>query len=232
MVREWDPRTAPSVEIEAVLTTLNAAVAADLPGDPLWRIDAFREYLALTMPGERRVSWIAEPSQGAAQHGDRLLGFANILLMPDLGVIEVVVDPAVRRSGIGGELLAAVAHRAYAEGFTSLGVEVIGDTPAVKFYERYGFQCAYVEIRNVLRLASVDWLNLGEMAAGVGSGYRIEYYPGGPPEELYEAYAEAKAAGRDSYEATDLELRPSSYDPDRLRSTLATLPARGTRPRL
>src|SRR6266536_2224437 len=146
MVREWDPRTAPSVEIEAVLTTLNAAVAADLPGDPLWRIDAFREYLALTMPGERRVCWIAESGEGAAQHGEPLLGFAHILLMPDLGVIEVVVDPAVRRQGIGGDLLAAVANRAYAEGVASLGAEVIGDTPAVKFYERYGLQWAYGEI--------------------------------------------------------------------------------------
>lgn len=213
-----------------MLTTLNAAVAADLPGDPLWRIDAFREYLALTMPGERRVCWIAESGEGAAQHGEPLLGFAHILLMPDLGVIEVVVDPAVRRQGIGGDLLAAVANRAYAEGVASLGAEVIGDTPAVKFYERYGFQCAYVEIRNVLRLSTIDWLNLGEMASGVGSGYRIEYYPGGPPEELYEAYAEAKAVSRESYEASDLELRPSSYDPERLRASLAILHARGLRP--
>src|SRR6266516_5704433 len=99
MVREWDPRTAPSVEIEAVLTTLNAALAADLPDDPLWRIDAFREYLAVTMPGERRVGWIAESEPGTAQHGGSLLGFAHILLMPDLGVIEVVVEPGARRQG-------------------------------------------------------------------------------------------------------------------------------------
>ena len=232
MVREWDPRTAPSVEIEAVLSSLNAALAADLPDDPPWRIDSFREYLAVTMPGERRICWIAEAEPGDAHRGEPLLGTANVLLLGEIGVIEVIVPPAARHQGIGRELLSAVANRAYAEGFTSLGVEAIGDTPAVGFYERYGFQCAFVEIRNILRLATVDWLNLGEMAAGVGSGYRIEYYPGGPPEELYEAYAEAKAAGRDSYEATDLELRPSSYDPDRLRSSLATLHARGMRPHI
>src|SRR5262249_55481839 len=223
-------RTAPSVEIEAVLTTLNAVLAADLPDDPQWRIDSFREYLAVTLPGERRVCWIAEPEPGTAQHGGLPLGFANILLLPHLGVIEVVVEPNARRRGVGRELLAAVTNRAYAEGFTSLGVEVIGDTPALKFYERYGFQCAYVEIRNVLKLASVDWLNLGEMAAGVGSGYRIEYFPGGPPEELYEAYAQAEAVRRESYDLGDLELRRSSYDPERLRASLATLHARGLRP--
>src|SRR5438309_9598218 len=97
MVREWDPRTAPSVEIEAVLTTLNAAITADLPDDPTWRIDAFREYLAVTMPGERRVCWLAEETPGAAEHGEPPLGMANMVLLGDLGVFEVTVDPASRR---------------------------------------------------------------------------------------------------------------------------------------
>ncbi len=230
MVREWDPRTAPSVEIEAVLTSLNAALAADLPEDPQWRVDAFREYLAVTMPGERRMCWLTESSMGAAGRGEGILGWANLLLVGDMGVLEVVVDPIARRKGIGRDLLEAIARRAYAEGFASLGVEVIGDTPAVEFYERYGFHCAFVEVRNVLKLSTVDWLKLGEMAAGVGSGYRLEYYPGGPPEELYDAYAEAKAIVRESYESSDLDLRPSSYEPERLRASLATLHARGLRP--
>jgi GNAT superfamily N-acetyltransferase len=230
MVREWDPRTAPSVEIETVLSLLNAALAADLPDDPPWRIDAFREYLAVTMPGEPRVCWLAEEGPGAARHGEGLLGTANMLLMGDMGVLELIVHPDARRRGVGHELLAAAVQRAYAEGFTSIGVEVIGETPAVKFFEHYGFQCAYVEIRNVLRLSTVDWKALDEVARGVAPGYRVEYYPGGPPEELYEAYAEAKAIVRESYEAGDLELRPSSYDPERLRASLATLHARGLRP--
>jgi GNAT superfamily N-acetyltransferase len=230
MVREWDPRTAPSVEIEAVLATLNAAQSVDLPDDPQWRIDAFREYLAVTMPGERRVCWLAESSPGAAARGEPVLGEANILLLGDIGVIEVCVHPKARRGGLGRELLGAAIRRAYSEGFTSIGVEVIGGTPAIDFYEHHGFRCAYVEIRNVLKLSDVDWLRLGEMAAGVSSGYHIEYYPGGPPEELYEAYAEAKELVRESYDLGDLELRPSSYNPDRLRASLTTLHARGLKP--
>src|SRR3954470_4357514 len=103
MVREWDPRTAPSAEIETVLNLLNAALAADLPDDPQWRIDSFREYLAVTMPGERRVGWLAESTPGAAQHGSArhgsarhgpakdgagVLGMANMLLLGDMGVLE------------------------------------------------------------------------------------------------------------------------------------------------
>jgi len=45
---------------------------------------------------------------------------------------------------------------------------------------------------SVLTLSRVDWNALGEMAGGIGSGYHIEYHPGGPPAELVEAYAQAK----------------------------------------
>lgn len=230
IVREWEPRTAPSVEIEAVLGVLNSALAADLPDDPPWLVDTFREYLAVTMPGERRVCWVAEPAPGAIESGEPALGQASVLLLGDIGVVEVTVSPQARRRGVGRALLAAAVRRGYAEGFTSLGVEVAGGTDAVAFYERYGFRCAYVEIRNVLKMSTVDWSRLGGMAGRVGAGYRVEYCPGGPPERLYAEYAEAKEIVRDSYDPGDLELRPSSYDPDRLRASLATLHARGLKP--
>src|SRR5258706_2985829 len=230
MVREWDPRTAPSEEIESVLATLNAAVSVDLPDDPPWRGESFREYLSVTMPGERRVCWRVESGPDAAARGEPVLGQANVLLLGDIGVLDLVVHPKARRAGLGRELLGAAVRRAFGEGFRSLGVEVVGDTPAAGFYERYGFRCAFVEIRNVLKMSTVDWQRLGEMAGGVGSGYRVEFHAGGPPEDLYEAYAEAKEIVRDSYDVGDLELRPSSYDPDRLQSSLETLHARGLKP--
>ncbi len=230
MVREWDPQTAPSEEIDSILATLNAAVSVDLPDDPPWRAESFREYLSVTMPGERRVCWVAEPSPGSGARGEPILGQANVLLLGDMGVLDLVVHPAARRSGLGRELLGAAVRRAFAEGFRSMGVEVVGGTPAVDFFERYGFRCAFVEIRNVLRMSTVDWQKLGEMAAGVSSGYRIEFYPGGPPADLYEGYAEAKEIVRDSYEVGDLELRPSSYDPERLEASVRTLHARGLQP--
>lgn len=230
MVCEWDPRTAPSAAIEAVLALLNDATSADLPDDPPWRLDSFREYLAVTMPGERRVSWVAESTPGGTALGEPPLGHASLLMLEDIGVLELVVGPEGRRRGIGRELLAAVTRRAFAEGIPSLGVEVIGGTPALPFFESLGFRCAFVEIRNLLTLASIDWQRLDKMAHGVGSGYRLEYYPGGPPEELYEEYAAAKQITRGYYDPGDLELRPSSYDAERLRASLATLHARGLKP--
>jgi GNAT superfamily N-acetyltransferase len=224
MVREWDPRTASSAEIESMLDMINAVYRADLPNDPQWQNTLLREYLCETMPGERRLSWVARESDDG-----RLLGNVSILLLGDIGVIELLVHPEVRRTGLGRRLLAAAAERVYTEGFSSLGVEVVGDTPAVNFYESVGFRCAYIESRSVLQLSTVDWLALGEMARGIGAGYRVEYHPGGPPEELFEAYAMAKAEVRDPADG-DLDLRPSSYDAERLRASLDCLHRRGMKP--
>jgi GNAT superfamily N-acetyltransferase len=227
-LREWDPRTASAAEIRAFLETLNAVLAVDIPGDPPWQDTLVREYLGETMPGERRICWLAEEESGV-EAGGRILGHVNILLLGDIGVLEVVVHPDVRRLGLGRKLVAAAARRAYREGFSSIGVEAVGGTGSMAFYESVGFEREYVETRSVLNLSTVDWLTLGEMARGIGSGYRIEYHPGGLPEELLQPYADAKGEVRDG-EETDLDLRPSSSDPQRLRDSLACLHRRGLKP--
>ncbi|HEX8627263.1 MAG TPA: GNAT family N-acetyltransferase [Catenuloplanes sp.] len=228
MVREWDPRTASAVEVGSLLEALNAVFAADLPDDPPWHNACIREYLVETMPGERRISWIAQEEPGTADDG-RILGYVNVLLLGNIGVLEVFVHPDARRRRVGRSLVLQAAHRAYLEGFSSIGVEVIGDTSAVGFFESLGFELEYVETRSVLSLSTVDWLALGEMARGIGTGYRVEYYPGGPPDELLDAYARAKSEQRE-LEDSDLELRPSSYDPQRLKDSLACLHRRGMKP--
>ncbi|MFD6564675.1 GNAT family N-acetyltransferase [Micromonospora profundi] len=227
MVREWDPRTASSAEIASLLSTLNAVLAADLPQDPPWRETSLREYLAEVMPGERRISWIAQAEPTGPDEPGAVLGQVHVLLLGDIGVIEVLVHPSVRRTGLGRDLVLRAARRVYQEGFQSIGVEVVGDTPAVGFYESLGFTREYVETRSVLDLATVDWAELTEMANGLGSGYHLEFCPGGPPDDLIESYARAKAEVRD---VDDGELRPSSYDPERLRDSLNTLHRRGMKP--
>ncbi len=222
-MREWDPGTASAAEIEAVQGVLNSVVAADVPEDPAWKIDKLREYLAITLPGESRASWLAVDGD------ERVIGHASLLLLEDIGVLELSVRAEARRDHIGTALLKTVAERAGGAGYQSLGVEVIGGTASVDFFEANHFRCALIEMRNVLDLGEVDWLRLGEMAAGVGAGYHIEYFPDGPPDDLFEAYAVAKEAARLS-ELSDLVLRPSSYDADRLRDSLATLHARGLKP--
>lgn len=226
-MREWDLRSASDAEIRSLVETLNQVLAADLPDDPPWQDVQVRDYLAETMPGERRISWVAEDDR-LPEGESTVFGHVTLLLLGDIGVLEVLVHPRLRRRGLGRQLVAVAARRAYLEGFSSIGVEAIGDTPAIAFYESLGFEREFVEARSVLTLSGVDWNSLGAMAGSIGSDYRVEYHPGGPPAELLEAYALAKLEGQD--EDNDLDLRPSSSDPQRLRDSLDTLHRRGLKP--
>ena len=226
-MREWDPKVASAAEIQSLVEMLNAVLAADLPDDPPWQDVLVREYLAETMPGERRISWVAEDDR-LPEGESKIFGHVSILLLGDIGVLEVLVHPNLRRRGLGEQLVGVAARRAYLEGFSSIGVEVIGGTPAIPFYEALGFEREYVETRSVLTLSKLDWDALGRMAAGIGAGYRVEYHPGGPPDELLEAYAQAKLEAQSDDD--ELDLAPRSSDPQRLQESLETLHRRGLKP--
>jgi GNAT superfamily N-acetyltransferase len=224
-LREWNPATAPEAELHAWLRSYNSGLALDLPNDPRWQIDRLRDYLTVSMPGERRLTWLAEDESTAGE----VLGYGRLLVMEGLGVIELNVAPGGRRQHVGERLVAVIADRALDEGLTSLGVEAIGGTPAASFYTSLGFAHAYTEMRSILALDSVDWPHIAEMASGLAHGYRVEFYAGDLPEGLLPTYAEAKQVRR-ADPTGDLELKPSSYDVDRLRASLRCLNGRGLRP--
>src|SRR6185437_12686979 len=78
------------------------------------------EYLAITLPGESRVSWLAVDGD------EKIVGHASLLMLEDIGVLELSVRAEARRDHIGTALLRAVAERADEAGYQSLGVEVVG----------------------------------------------------------------------------------------------------------
>ena len=106
-LREWNPATAPEAELHAWLRSYNSGLVLDMPGDPAWQIDRLRDYLTVTMPGERRLTWLAEdPST------NEVLGYGRLLMLNDLGVLELYVVPKARRHGVGRALLTTMARRA------------------------------------------------------------------------------------------------------------------------
>jgi GNAT superfamily N-acetyltransferase len=127
MVQEWDPATAPEAELAAVVDLLNAAGEVDVPDDPrgdstvtasICLHDAGRAagLLDRARPARRPPP---RPGQRAAHGRHR--------------VIDLIVHPDARNHGVGSALLLAMARRAADEGVPALGVEAIGDTPAVPF---------------------------------------------------------------------------------------------------
>jgi [ribosomal protein S18]-alanine N-acetyltransferase len=66
---------------------------------------------------------------------------------PGLGFVDeatpelaIAVVPSRRGHGIGHELLTALLERARREGYAGISLCVEKDSPAVKLYERYGFE--------------------------------------------------------------------------------------------
>jgi GNAT superfamily N-acetyltransferase len=227
-LREWDPGNAADADLRLWLDAYNTALSADLPLDPPWGLASLRGYLSRTMPGEARVNWLVDSDDSGSP---AVLGHASLLMLDGLAVVEIFVVPEARRRGIGRALLAAAAHRSRADGLRTIGVEVAGGTTGVEFCESQGFRWAYVEMRSLLDLSTMDWQHISEMAAGVVTGYHVEYHCDGLPDHLLAAYAEAKEQRRVN-QPGDLDLRPSSYSPERLRSSIATLRDRGLKPHI
>ncbi|MGH3664110.1 MAG: GNAT family N-acetyltransferase [Micromonosporaceae bacterium] len=231
-VREWDPQSAAAADVEAWRCLINDLLKTDLPDEPAWRPDLLREYLAVNLPEERRLMWFAEQADnpGSQSDGDRVLGAASLLLAGgEAGVLNVLVRPDARRNRIAQALLTAAAWRANAEHVRILTVEVIAGTGAAKFYEACGFERTLVEVRHRLCLEDVDWPRTEQIAGRLATGYRVEHFPGGLPEELLEPYARAKLMLRE-LPGTDLHTdQMVRIEANRLRASLITLQRRGLR---
>ena len=210
------------------METLNAVLAVDLPDDPPWQDVQVRDYLAETMPGERRINWVAEDDR--LPEGDsRIFAHVSILLLGDIGVLEVLVHPELRRRGLGRELVAVAARRAYLEGFSSIGVEAIGDTAGDR--------------RSTSRSASSGstWRPAACSPCPRWTGRRWARWPAASAPATGSSTTRAgrrrtcwrrtrRPSSRRRHDDSDLDLAPRSSDPQRLRDSLNTLHKRGLKP--
>ena len=91
------------------METINAVLAADLPDDPPWQDVQVREYLAETVPGERRISWVAEDDR-LPEGESEIFAHISMLLLGDIGVGSTTVA-AVLVGALCGTDAAAVTGR-------------------------------------------------------------------------------------------------------------------------
>ncbi|WP_413440519.1 GNAT family N-acetyltransferase [Synechococcus sp. MIT S1220] len=102
---------------------------------------------------------------------DQLLGIAcGWLVVDELHITVLAVDPSHRCLGHGASLLRALLERALLNGATQATLEVdASNDPAIALYERFGFRTAgcrsgyYSNGGDAL----IKWLNLSSMAGRV-----------------------------------------------------------------
>lgn len=151
---------------------------------------------------------------------------------PDLenrthAALDLVVDPARRRAGIGTALLRRAAERAAADGRTVLHFSALDDSPGLVFARRAGAVFHLANVRRVQDLRAVPARRieaLRDSAAKAAAGYELLRWTGGVPEDLLTGVASVQNAVADAPSEPGVE--PHRWDADLVRDRLNTWLAR------
>ncbi|MEU5697174.1 GNAT family N-acetyltransferase [Actinosynnema sp. NPDC020468] len=196
-------------EVTVELFDPRGAVEADLVGchrvmAEWWRVDK-RDLPALSYT--ECVNRLCTPFPGfgeevrwLARRGGEVVGLATIDLLEaessHIGLTEIVVDPRVRRQGIGTAVLRALLPelrdrgRHLVEGWQ---LTVGGDGP--EWARTRGFTTVGTVLMQALEFAGAD---PARWDVPVPAGYRTRRWRGAAPEELVESYALARQAIHDA----------------------------------
>jgi GNAT superfamily N-acetyltransferase len=215
--------------VRGVVALWRAAHEADLPRDPMFCPTWERGRIDHPVPSEA-VEHLC------ALDGDRVAGVVELSLplLDNLGTafVDVTVDPAGRRRGVGRALYAAAAERADAQGRKLAMFMARMDAPGEVFARALGAELGLLNARRRLVVDAAAVVLADELtarAAPHADGYAVRTYTGDVPD----AYVGdlAYLTGRMSTDAPmdDLALEPEAYDVERVRAQEKAFNARGRR---
>jgi len=187
-----DPTDADGVAYHRLIT---ATEAVDHPADPPTELAEIAGRLRLRRDDRRVLRWVV-------RDGDAMIGHV-VLVLPDidnqhLAMSNVLVRPDHRRRGLGTALLRAAVAAAAADGRSTFLVEADDGSPGEAFCRAHGLREVSRARLSLLRLAAVDWAEVGALAAAPHTGYRLVRWTDRCPDELVERYAVAKTAMNDA----------------------------------
>ncbi|HYS36735.1 MAG TPA: GNAT family N-acetyltransferase [Pseudonocardiaceae bacterium] len=141
-----------------------------------------------------------------ARRGDRLAARAIVNLPVDgnehLAIVQINVHPALRRQGIGTELLHALEPVLRERGRARMeGWHVTLGGPGESWARGLGFRFVHTTMLQIMKLGEVD---RRRWDATVPEGYRLVRWIGEAPNDLVEAYAKARSAIGDARSASPL----------------------------
>lgn len=193
-VEEIDATTAPD-DVLLAIYEIEAACDLDAHGRPQRTAADAVAYFRHPAADEIRRRWLVGD-------GDRPAGTVALFVHgPSMVYVELLVDPAARRRGIGTVLLEAVRAGAREAGLASFFAH--HSTPAgAAFARRVGAADGQRDVRSELRLADV------RLEPHPTSGYELRSWTGAAPDDLVESYAEAHEAMNDAPAPEGLFDRP------------------------
>lgn len=193
-VEEIDATTAAD-DVLLALYEVEAASDVDAYGRPQRTAADAVAYFRHPPTDEVRRRWLA-------RDGDRVAGTAALFVHgPAMVYVELLVDPAARRRGIGSALLEAVRAGAREAGVASFFAH--HSTPAgAAFARRAGAVDGQRDVRSELRLADV------RLEPRPTPGYELRSWTGEAPDDLVASYAEAHEAMNDAPSPEGLRDRP------------------------
>ncbi|MEV4058266.1 GNAT family N-acetyltransferase [Amycolatopsis sp. NPDC049688] len=143
---------------------------------------------------------MGDAAQWVAYRGKELVAFAEVYFLDaenaGIGLVDVVVHPAARRSGIGTALLHAVLPELRARDRRSVeGWQVVAGSAGEPWAEALGFRPVRTIVRQALVVAEAD---RSRWDLTVPVGYRVVRWADAAPDALLDSYADARAAIHDA----------------------------------
>ncbi len=171
-----------------------------------------------------RHGWDGEPPLVAVAHDGRgrVVGVLEVYL-PEydnkhLGFLEVTVDPAARRQGLGRSLFDAGVSRIQANGRSLVLADCVDRPAGVEFCTAMGLQRASVAIHRRLDLLALDWARLDvedKDAESRAGAYELLRIFGRTPSDMVAEIAAITESINDA-PTDDLDVEDEVFSPDRI----------------
>lgn len=216
-------------DLAGAAAVAQAARSVDCPYRAPWTVARFA--------GLFRHGWDGEPPDIAVARNEqgRVAGvLAAYLTHRDnrhLAVIDIAVDPYLRRRGIGRLLFQAGVDHARDHGRTVLVVPLAGRPENDAFAVAMDLHRAAEEVHRRQDLLALDWqrLDAGYAAAlSYSAGYELIPIAGAVPADLVDDIAHLAAAINDA-PTGDLDIEDEAFTTERIRAFEAAMAARHIR---
>ncbi|MBE1500805.1 GNAT superfamily N-acetyltransferase [Amycolatopsis lexingtonensis] len=226
-IERFDPLSTAEAGFAAYHAVFAASRETDRPGEPVLPLGELAGRLTRPLPG------MGDAAQWVAYRGDELVAFAEVHFLEaennGIALTDVVVHPAVRRSGIGTALLHAVLPELRARDCRSVeGWQVVAGSAGELWAEALGFRPVRTIVRQALVVAEADQTR---WEVPVPVGYRVVRWAGAAPDDLLGSYAGARAAIHDA-PLGDSGYRWPEWTPARVRATEAEARSQGLEQRI